>query len=100
MVSAPPVHLPRSFTVTDDQFWELARTNPELRLERTAEGELIVMPPTVSEGGNYNAEVTTEFGIAKRNWAESLIHQQDSSCPMVQHEHPIRPGLRTNDGTP
>jgi Uma2 family endonuclease len=66
MVSAPPVHLARSFTVTDDQFWELARTHPELRLERTAEGELIVMPPTVSEGGNYNAEVTTDFGIWNR----------------------------------
>jgi Uma2 family endonuclease len=46
MVSTLPVYLPQSFTVTDDQFWELARTNPELRLERTAEGELIVMPST------------------------------------------------------
>jgi Uma2 family endonuclease len=66
MVSAPPVHLPRSFTVTDDQFWELARTNPELRLERTAEGELIVMPPTGSEGGNYNAELTIDIGTWNR----------------------------------
>jgi Uma2 family endonuclease len=65
-VSTLPVYLPQSFTVTDSQFWELARTNPELRLERTAEGELIVMPPTVSEGGNYNAEVTTDFGIWNR----------------------------------
>jgi Uma2 family endonuclease len=66
MVSAPPVHLPRSFTVTNDQFWELAKTNPELRLERTAEGELIVMPPTGSEGGSYNAEVTTDIAIWNR----------------------------------
>jgi Uma2 family endonuclease len=66
VVSTLPVYLPQSFTVTDSQFWELARTNPELRLERTAEGELIVMPPTGSEGGNYNAEVTTDFGIWNR----------------------------------
>jgi Uma2 family endonuclease len=66
MISAPLVYLPQSFTVTDDQFWELARTNPELRLERTAEGELIVMPPTGSEGGSYNAEVTTDIAIWNR----------------------------------
>ncbi|NJM75371.1 MAG: Uma2 family endonuclease [Acaryochloridaceae cyanobacterium RU_4_10] len=66
MVSALPIHLPQSFTVTDDQFWELAKTNPELRLERTAEGELIVMPPTGSEGGNYNAELTIDIGTWNR----------------------------------
>jgi Uma2 family endonuclease len=66
MVSAPPVYLPKSFTITDDQFWELSRTNPELRLERTASGELIVMPPTGSEGGSHNAEVTTDIVIWNR----------------------------------
>lgn len=66
MIDAPPVYLPRSFTVTDNQFWELAKSNPELRMERTAEGELIVMPPTVSEGGSYNAEVTTDIAIWNR----------------------------------
>jgi Uma2 family endonuclease len=66
MVNAPPVQLPQRFTVTDDQFWELARTNPELRLERTAEGELIVMPPTGSESGHYNAELTIDIGTWNR----------------------------------
>jgi Uma2 family endonuclease len=66
MVNAPPVHLPERFTVTDDQFWELAQTNPELRLERTAEGELIVMPPTGSESGHYNAELTIDIGTWNR----------------------------------
>jgi len=66
MVSAPPVYLPPSFTVTNDQFWDLAKSNPELRLERTAAGELIVMPPTGSEGGRHNAEVTTDIVIWNR----------------------------------
>ncbi|MCG9891835.1 MAG: Uma2 family endonuclease [Thermosynechococcaceae cyanobacterium MS004] len=66
MVSSPPVYLPQSFTVTDGQFWELAKTNPELRLERTAAGELIIMPPTGGEGGSYNAEVTTDIAIWNR----------------------------------
>ena len=65
-ISAPPVYLPPSFTVTNDQFWDLAKSNPELRLERTAAGELIVIPPTGSEGGNYNAELTIDVDIWNR----------------------------------
>lgn len=66
MVSAPPIYLPPSFTVTDDQFWDLVKSNPELRLERTATGKLIIMPPTGSEGGRHNAEVTTDISIWNR----------------------------------
>jgi Uma2 family endonuclease len=66
MVSSPPINLPQRFTVTDEQFWDLARSNPELRMERTANGELIVMPPTGSEGGRRNAEITTDIGIWNR----------------------------------
>jgi Uma2 family endonuclease len=66
MISSPPIHLPQRFSVTNEQFWELSRSNPELRMERTADGELIVMPPTGSEGGNRNAEITTDIGIWNR----------------------------------
>ena len=37
--------------LTDDDFFELCRVNRDLRLERTAEGDLIIMPPTGSETG-------------------------------------------------
>jgi Uma2 family endonuclease len=52
--------------VTDEQFLQLVRANPDLRMERTAQGEVLAMPPTGSEGGNYNAEVTTDLGIWNR----------------------------------
>jgi Uma2 family endonuclease len=61
MVIAPAVNLPRHLKVTDQQFLEFTQANPELRLERTAQGELIVMPPTGSEGGSYNAELTYDL---------------------------------------
>jgi Uma2 family endonuclease len=32
--------------LTDEQFFQLCQNNRDLRLERTAEGELIIMPPT------------------------------------------------------
>jgi Uma2 family endonuclease len=60
MVSTLPVK------VTDEQFWEFSQANPELRMECTANGELIVMSPTGSEGGNRNAEVTIDIGTWNR----------------------------------
>ena len=46
--------------MTDEQFYEFCRSNPELRIERSAEGELIVMPPAFSDTGGQNA--TTACG--------------------------------------
>jgi Uma2 family endonuclease len=66
MVASPPVTIPPRLKVTDEQFLQFVTANPDLRMERTAEGELIVMPPTGSEGGNYNAELTIDLGTWNR----------------------------------
>ncbi len=42
-------------------FWRLCCENPDLRLERTACGELIVMPPAGSETGFRNADVSGQL---------------------------------------
>ncbi len=52
--------------LTDDQFFELAQLNRDVRLERTAEGELIVMPPPGGETSARNAKITMRLGV----WAE------------------------------
>ncbi|HLL72547.1 MAG TPA: Uma2 family endonuclease [Pyrinomonadaceae bacterium] len=41
--------------LTDEKFLELCLDNPNLRLEMTAKGELIVMGPTGSETGRRNS---------------------------------------------
>lgn len=51
-----------SLTVTSEQFAALAAANRELRLERTAAGELIVNPPTGGETGRRNASLTAQLG--------------------------------------
>ncbi|MEM7066764.1 MAG: Uma2 family endonuclease [Cyanobacteria bacterium P01_B01_bin.77] len=61
-----PVKIPQTLYVTDEQFLELVRANPDLRMERTAQGEVIIMSPTGSEGGNRNAEFTIDLGIWNR----------------------------------
>lgn len=44
--------------LTDDQFYELCLANRDLRLERTATGEIIIMPPAGGETGNRNIEIS------------------------------------------
>lgn len=53
--------------VTPEQFAALTVANRDLRLERTATGELIVNPPAGSESGRRNARVTTQLGV----WSEA-----------------------------
>ncbi|MBO0800914.1 MAG: Uma2 family endonuclease [Blastocatellia bacterium] len=53
--------------INDDDFFEFCLANRDLRIERTKEGELIVMPPTGGETGGSNFELTGVF----RNWVKS-----------------------------
>ncbi len=52
--------------LTDEQFYQLSRANPDLRLERTAQGELIVMPPAGGASSKRNADLTTDLNIWNR----------------------------------
>ena len=47
-----------AINLTDDQLFELCQLNGDWRIEYTAQGELIVMPPTGGETSNRNAELT------------------------------------------
>lgn len=61
-----PINLKLSLTHAD--FVELAAANQDLRMERTATGELIVNPPTGWETGKRNAKIT--YQLVK--WVEEL----------------------------
>ena len=47
--------------VTQEQFAALATANQDLQLERTAQGELIVNPPTGWETGKRNSSITGQL---------------------------------------
>jgi Uma2 family endonuclease len=49
--------------LTEEQFVLLCQENPELRLELSANKELIIMPPTGSEGGWRSGEVFWPLGM-------------------------------------
>lgn len=52
--------------LSDEQFFQLCQINRDVRLERTAEGRIIVMPPTGGETGNRNHEINGQFYV----WAK------------------------------
>ncbi len=52
--------------LSDEEFSKLCALNRDMRLEYTRTGDLIIMPPTSSETGERNAELTVDFGIWNR----------------------------------
>jgi Uma2 family endonuclease len=43
--------------LSDDQFYELCQNHRELKFERTAQGELVIVAPVGGEGGSREAEL-------------------------------------------
>jgi Uma2 family endonuclease len=49
--------------LTDEQFYQLCVVNKNLRFERNATGELIIMPPVGGESSNRNAGITGQLWL-------------------------------------
>jgi len=62
------LNIPSTLTliVTHEQLVQLAIANRDFQLERTATGELIVMPPTGSETGNRNLDIEGQLWLWNR----------------------------------
>ncbi|MGH1395431.1 MAG: Uma2 family endonuclease [Trichormus sp.] len=62
------VNIPPTLTliVSHEQFVQLALANRDLQLERTATGELIVMPPTGSDTGKRNFDIAGQLWLWNR----------------------------------
>jgi Uma2 family endonuclease len=78
-MSAITVTLKSLLELTDEAFYELCRSNPDVKFERTATGELVIMPPTGGETGDRNRRLTQRLG----NWTDednSGISFDSSTC--------------------
>jgi Uma2 family endonuclease len=64
-VEIPPLvlRLEPVIDMSDGQFFELCQLNRDLRLERTSQGDLVIMPPTGGETGRMNFSLTGAFGL-------------------------------------
>jgi Uma2 family endonuclease len=65
-MTAITVNLNSLITLNDNQFYQLCRENPDVKFERNAKGELIIISPTGGVTGNINAEINADFGIWNR----------------------------------
>jgi len=63
---ALPSPLELTLELTDEQFFQLCQENRDLKFERTANGELIIMSPTGSETGRRNSELSFQLQFWSR----------------------------------
>jgi Uma2 family endonuclease len=71
-ITLPPI-LELTIDLTDEQFFELCQKNRDYRFERTASGDLLIMPPTGSETGRRNVKVTTQLEIWNRKYNLGVV---------------------------
>lgn len=72
------ITIPQTFKVTHEQFQEIAAVNRDLRLERTATGELIVMPPTGSDTGHRNQDMSGQLWLWNRQTKLGVVFDSSS----------------------
>jgi Uma2 family endonuclease len=60
------VNFPWLVQMTNEHFYEFCQANRDLRIERTASGEVIIMPPAFSDTGNRNFNIAAQLGY----WTE------------------------------
>jgi Uma2 family endonuclease len=65
-MNALTVNFKSVIELTDEQFFELCQNNRELRFERNANGELIIMSPAGGETGNRNGRLNQQLF----NWTD------------------------------
>jgi Uma2 family endonuclease len=61
----PPMAIQWANAPTDEQYFRFCADNPDLRIERNAGGDILIMPPVGGEGSYQNSELTGEL----RSWA-------------------------------
>src|SRR5437867_4560965 len=60
------VHTRPVIDMDNEQFYQFCRLNGDLQIERTAEGDIIIMAPEGGSSGRGSSQLTVAFGL----WAE------------------------------
>ena len=78
-MNAIPIIIPSALKVTQEQFVKLASANRDVRLERTATGELIVMPPTGGNTGKRNVEIVFQLQAWNRQTKLGVVFDSSTA---------------------
>lgn len=99
-MSAVTFNLSPLLELTDDAFWQLCRNNPDVKFERTAKGELVVMSPVGGESGKREADLIIDLGIWNRQTNLGVVFSSSAGfkLPNGADRSPMPPGLSKNVG--
>src|SRR5690349_21633385 len=75
------IRLPGSLSLSEEDFYEFCQLNRELKVERTAQGEILIMPPTGGETGNRNSELNMQLRIWSKRDGTGVVF--DSSTGFI-----------------
>lgn len=75
------------FNMDDDAFFDFCQDNSHLKIERNADGTIIIMPPTGTISGERNAEITADLIFWKR---KNGGHTFDSSTGFTLKNTAVR----------
>ncbi len=76
-ITLPPI-LELTIDLTDEQFFELCQKNRDYRFERTASGDLLIMPPTGSETGRRNADTIFQLQAWNRKYKLGVVFESST----------------------
>ncbi len=77
-----------AFELNADTFFHIAQANQDLRMELSAEGDLIVMPPAGGNTSSRNAELTAQFVFWNRQHKRGKVF--DSSGGFILANGAVR----------
>ncbi len=81
----PPlvVQLKPVLNLTDDQLFEFSQINRDLRIERNAQGELIIMPPPGGDTGERNSEINMQLRLWTKRNGEGATFDSSSGFRLI-----------------
>jgi Uma2 family endonuclease len=59
--------------LTDEEFFAFCLANKELRIERNSKRGILIMPPSGSETGSFNAGLVIEIGVWNRQTKSGIV---------------------------
>jgi len=63
---------------TDDDLFALCATNKTLRIERTAQGEIMLLHPTGGESGRQNTDIITDLNLWVRRTKSGIAFESST----------------------
>ncbi|NJN81880.1 MAG: Uma2 family endonuclease [Caldilineaceae bacterium] len=82
------IRIPEDLAMTDEFFYEFCRANPALRVERSPQGEIIVISPTGGETGSRNSKLIMLLNVWSSQSGTGVVF--DSSTGFILLSGAIR----------